>query len=485
MVVAPLTEEEIAVIIQKIQVFVFPRRVRVREFFYDFDKLRKGRCTHDNFVRALKLLGVDLSIAEVDALSDHFTEHGPNVLKPHVVNYVKFCQVIDECFDDPAAMNEVCGSPTGTRVMPDLGVEERFEFLMYKLASLCKARGVVLRFSYMDCDRSPSASPARTNPRMSGKVTRNQFLRNFPFKKEFTQEEVNVLADHYTTDGGDVHFQSLHTDVSEVGNNEPPPFPRSDFIPRPDDCEWTQNRLSPVEKLSAKIVEKRVRITESFQDFDALRKGYCTVGQVKAVFTILNLSKEIDRNEFDQLVGIYGREDGMFCYRTFCQDVDPTLNAVRELHKDPQAIVAPVDAETMHNARRSFRVLNPTELEQASALEDKLRARVRSRRMNLLPSFKDMDRKHWNHVSRDQFKRVMYTLGFELDEAQIDLLCGLYCDMGNKVDFNYMDFIRNIDVPSEDLQLALTQRNAPITGKEVHGPRQYFDERGRVIPTAA
>lgn len=483
MVAAAFTDEEIAVLIQKIQVYVFPRRIRVREFFLDFDKLRKGRVTHENFVRGLKLIGLDFSAVEVDALSDHFTEHGANILKPYVVNYVKFCQVIDECFDDPGAMNEICTSPTGVQTQPEMRAEERFEMLMHRLSSLCKSRGVVLRFSYMDCDRSPSPSPARTNHRMSGKVTRNQFVRNFPFKKEFTQEEVNVIGDHYEVDSGDIHFQLLHTDVSDVMSSDPPPFPRSDFIFRPDDCEWTQHRLSPCEKLRAKIVEKRVRISESFQDFDALRKGYCTVGQVKAVFTILNLSKEIDRNEFDLLINLYGRDDGMFNYRMFCQEVDPTLNGVRELHKDPLATIPTLDPETMNNARKSYRVMSPTEMEQANALEDKLRARVRSRRMNLLPTFKDMDRKHWNHVSRDQFKRVMYTLGFELDEAQIDLLTGLYCDMGNRIDFNYMDFIRNIDIPSEDLQMALTQRNAPITGREAHGPKQYFDDRGRVIPS--
>merc|ERR1719428_1625095 len=131
-----------------------------------------------------------------------------------------------------------------------------------------------------------------------------------------------MLADHYTTDSGDVHFQALHNDVTAVMDHQMQPYPRSDLILKPDDTEWSHMMLSPVDKIRAKVVEKRCRLFEHFQDFDPLRKGYCTCSQVKTVFTMMNLAKEIDKAAFEELCATYVREDGLFCYKDFCMDCD-------------------------------------------------------------------------------------------------------------------------------------------------------------------
>ncbi len=46
------------------------------------------------------------------------------------------------------------------------------------------------------------------------------------------------------------------------------------------------------------------------------------------------------------------------------------------------------------------------------------------------PSFDDFDRARTLHVSKAQFARVMATLGFELSQAEIDLVAKKYCDLG-------------------------------------------------------
>eukprot|EP00435_Cladocopium_sp_Y103_P009691 s1711_g2.t1 len=95
---AEYDEDAVADLISRIQVFCYPRRIRVKEFFNDFDPLRRwhGRCTIINFARALDTLGMQgLTDEEVDNLAEHFTEHGAHVAPPQVVNYVKFCEAID------------------------------------------------------------------------------------------------------------------------------------------------------------------------------------------------------------------------------------------------------------------------------------------------------------------------------------------------------------------------------------------------------
>jgi len=162
-------------IINKIQVFVFPRRLRMKEFFRDYDPLRSGRCTIQQFGRALSLAGIRLPEDMVEALSDHFTEEGPRVQRPQCVNYDKFCAVVDEVFSqgnpNPSQMTS---SPSSTMLMSfvprDIADEDVVLHLLHRIALLCKTRGVILKYCFTDFDRAPISSPSRVNPRRGGQV---------------------------------------------------------------------------------------------------------------------------------------------------------------------------------------------------------------------------------------------------------------------------------------------------------------------------
>merc|ERR1719387_1465949 len=43
-------------------------------------------------------MGLNIPPSEADLLAEHFTEDGPNVSPPQIVNYRAFCDCIDECF---------------------------------------------------------------------------------------------------------------------------------------------------------------------------------------------------------------------------------------------------------------------------------------------------------------------------------------------------------------------------------------------------
>mmetsp|Transcript_22150 Transcript_22150/g.52655 ORF Transcript_22150/g.52655 Transcript_22150/m.52655 type:complete len:491 (+) Transcript_22150:55-1527(+) len=477
-------DEIVADVISRIQVYAYPRRIRMKEFFNDFDPLRHGRCTVINFARALDTLGMSgLSEEEVDFLAEHFTEHGPRVAPPQVVNYVKFCESVDRVFVEgsPDEHHMSC-SPSSTQLMTfkpaNLEEEERFLHVLHRLASLCKARGVLFKQVFFDVDRSPVASPSRQSPFMGGKVTREQFIRRFPFKKEFPPEDVELLANNYMTNKGDVHFMAMHNDISEVSNHEPPDFPRSDLILKPDNAEWSQSRFTVVDKLRAKVVEGRIRIKEYFQDFDPLRKGFCAATQVKTVLTILNLSRIVSRSELESLIRRYARDDGMFCYGDFCADINKDF-ALPNLEKDPLAQTSMPDASSTMVARRNKVCLSHERLQQWEWLESKIRSKVTKHRVNLLPSFKDMDRSNCGHITKNQFFRVMQSMGFDLKEDDVALLGNMYCDLGDHDWFNYVDFLKSVDVPSEDVELAVAQLQAPYKGDEIS---HYYDARGRVIP---
>jgi Ca2+-binding EF-hand superfamily protein len=434
------------------------------------------------FGRGLDTAGVKYLDTEVEQLADHFTETGPKIQKPQVVSYAKFCKAVDEVFAEDLALGstqDINYSPTNSMfkmsmtsfIAKPMEDEDKMSHIMHRLATLCKSRGIVFKYLYLDFDRGPSPSPSRVNPRRGGKCTPSQFKRLFPFKKEFVEDDIDTLIRRYTTDGGDVHFQAIHNDISEVLSPEPPPFPTSDLVLKPDPTQWDHMTLNPVKKIQSKVVERRVRLGDYSSDFDPLRKGFCTAGQLKTVLTILNLEKEVNKMDFQHLVGAYTREDGMFCYALFVRDVDMAFS-VPGLEKDPLAMTPLPDATTTAAGRRNRMTLTPNKRQQIDKLEDMIRSRIATRRILMKPMFQDMDKAHKGLVSRGQFGRVMGMLGFELNQNQIALLAGYYCDRGNHNDFNYVDFIKACDPPNEQEEIAMSQLNAPYQDQ---APSKYFD----------
>jgi len=480
----------LAELIHRIQLHVMPRRIRCKEFFNDFDPLRCGRCTIPNLGRALDMIGVNVSEEEVDLLAEHYTDYGPRATKPQVVNYYRFCADVDEIFASEEAQDSMKSfmmtSSPGSTVMSTfrpncLEDETRFYHVLHRVATLCKARGVHIKPLYTDLDRAAIPMPSRVNPRRGGKVTRSQFIRNWPFKREMSQDDIELLCDRYATTGGDIHFMALHNEVSEVLGDPEQPFPTSPLHLRPDGTKWSHMELPVVQKIMAKVVEKRIRLKEHFQDFDPLRKGYCTPGQVKTVITIMGLSRDIDRADFETILSLYMKDDGLFDYRSFCDDVDKAFT-LPNLENYPYARTSMPDASTTAPARRNTMRLSEAKLAKVRKVEEKIRTFVRKRRAEMKPMFQDFDRAHRGYVTRSQFTRIMSMMQFDLDEKAIDLLAGIYCDFGNHNDFNYKTFLRSIDPPAGDVEVAMMQMTSPFVP---WSPKPYFNSRGRVIPRSA
>lgn len=480
-------QDVISRLMHSIQLHVMPRRVRCREFFTDFDPLRHGRCSELNFCRAIVTIGMNFTEEETRLLAEHFTDHGPKVTKPQVVNYMAFCAEVDKIFANEDSqenmklmmMSSSPGNTVASTFKPrDVEDEERYSHVLHRLAALCKARGVFIKDLYTDLDRTTAPSPSMLNSRRAGKVTKSQFIRVFPFKKEMSPADLELLCERYSSSkAGDVHFMALHNEVAEVLPSPEQPFPTSPLHLRPDNTRWARHETSVVQRLQAKVVEKRIRLKDHFQDFDPLRKGTCPTGRVKAVFTILNLGKEIDRNDFESLLAQYGQDDGLFNYQAFVNDVDDAFT-VPGLELEPLKLINMPSPETTSPGRRDPMRLNQVKLAKSERLEDKIRTFVRKRGCDMKPMFQDFDRTHRGYISRTQFSRIMASMGVDLDEKAIGYLCMKYCDLGNHNDLNWRRFLAAADPPARDVETAMLEMTSPFIAFR---PRQYFDARARVM----
>jgi hypothetical protein len=70
------------------------KRVRVEEFFLDFDKLRRGKVTKYQFEQVLSMLNFNLSQEEYKTLGERYKTADPEYL----IDYKAFCASINKAF---------------------------------------------------------------------------------------------------------------------------------------------------------------------------------------------------------------------------------------------------------------------------------------------------------------------------------------------------------------------------------------------------
>jgi len=453
---------DIAAIELKVQQVVFPRRLRIKEFFRDYDPRRSWRCTKSQFVRALDYAGIKITHGEASALADSYIDEASGD-----VHYGNFSESIDQCFGpkhlesqptievpEPGSTLPPLFKPND---MPNADINEMLEYVLARIALLCKTRGIIFKKCFVDFDQINT-----------GCVTEQQFRRCFPFF-EFRDEELTCMIEHYSERGrtalNGVNYRALHEDISDRNpSNSDPPYPRSDLVIRPDGSQWTDGDYTAEEKVQARVVERRLRLREPFTDHDPLRKGYATVGQARSILDSMQI--KVTQADWEALVAKYTRDDGMFHYAKFCDAVDEAFT-VKGLETSPLTRVSMPDASTTLPARENVQKLSEADIYEIERVEEDIRAKVMQRRIFLKPMFQDFDPTRSGHVTKNQFARALGTLGFELTEDEVTLLSMKYCDLGNKFDVNYYRFVDccdpNLDilhVQKEDRRMNLKPDNS-------------------------
>jgi len=287
-----------------------------------------------------------------------------------------------------------------------------------------------------------------------------------------------------------VDFMAMHHEVTSPEDIKlDAPIPTSHYTqPRYMlNDEWSSTKFSILERITAKVIELRVRLLDYFLDFDPLRRGYCTSKQFDTVFGILGLNMFTPR-EITELKGKYAKQDlnlTLFHYAGFCRDVMSATHYL-DIHLDPLAVHKYDSRKATMPCRRSRLKLTEAELEQIYEMEENIKAVVGKRRMVLINNFRDFDRSNQGHVTQSQFGRVLQTLNIAGDPTKIDetlsLFAKKYGDLGCRRYLNYREFVARVDPPSDILKEAEQQGKRPY---EKPTASQYFVEGGKPKITKA
>lgn len=438
---------------------------------------------------------------ELEAVADYFTEEGAHVQRPQVVAYQRFVAAVEEVFtlarleQHPTRPVPRAGSSLQHVFRPNsVGVvreDERVKDILQKIALLCKTRGVVFLSCFQDCDRSDAVS--LVTPRYSGKATPAQFRQHFPLVADFNDNDLRFLIKRYKTPVGDINYQALDRDIKDAEKLVPPPTgehspakrvpqsPASAVADRKTSGERcrreallqeTRSSVDIMEKLKAIVAERRLRLADCFVDFDKLRKGLCTMTQLRTVFTVLGI--ELHCSDYSGLLELYGNEEGLFRYREFCASVCE-LQSLNIQSWDMELPLAPSTArEERPGSRIRYKApLDNMQQDRVLELEEWIRNRAEVRSLDLKRCFQDFDRVCTGHVTRTQFARIMNMLQCEMGYADTQLMCQSYCDTDSGQEFNYIDLCRGMKqgAPMED----------GVGVRQASSRPKYFDRSGESI----
>lgn len=293
---------------KRIQAVILRDRIRIREFFHDFDHLRKGTVGEAGFRSAINGLNLILDEREVTALIAKY-----RVAASGLVDYRSFCANIDKVFFDAGE-----AAATAQKARSEGIFSEEEKALLFETISTVqetvKANRILLKPSFQDFDRTrclhvstaqfsrvlkqlallPSDENIlallhrfyldRNNARevnyvrFCADVDKPEFMFGADYKKPLPARVV-VTPTQNAARAQPAHFAPAQTAGLDILENR---FlqQRVDISHDPDDIE---------KRLQGLVLMRRVRIHEFFHDHDKLRKGVVTASQFRRVLSLLKL----------------------------------------------------------------------------------------------------------------------------------------------------------------------------------------------------
>lgn len=441
----------------KIRVLCKQQRIRLEEFMKTFDIHRVKKIKVEQFKRALDGSGLHLSTTEVNLLLAKYRIPDD----PSFVNYRRFCDLIDKVF----TVKGLEGNPelrssirSEAPVVKKFGVtsltESEAELLSSvkgKLFAAVMNKGIVLKDVFHDFDRSNA-----------GKVTKPQFVRDLLDIVFLTEDEMDVLLKAYGDDL-DVHYRALHFDIcpgaAGAGTKAAAPLsPDRRHFSAPAGFEYGTDS-DAVQELEAELSEfvfrDRIRTKNFFTDFDSLRTGKCSEAQFKRCAKLCFDS--LTESDLDLLVKKYvikGLDCNKVDYIRFCNYVEGRSNrdSSNGSNNNYEDVLSSIVASTMGTSavtkcsREVRGSLNDMESEIHQAIIQRLGSFCATRRVLLKPSFQDFDKGRREHITVEQFFRVMTIFKLTLaSDAEKKVLQKRYASAHGDRFINYVTFCYDLE----------------------------------------
>ncbi|KAK8899790.1 hypothetical protein M9Y10_002112 [Tritrichomonas musculus] len=217
-----LTAEELQwkAVLPKIQSFVLKRRIRIIEFFENFDYLRHGTVTQQKFRSVVGQLDLPIVEDEIQFIGKLFALES----KPDLFNYRLFCQQVDAVFGitdlhktptvDGACRASYLPDPSETLSRIDQKEQAQINRIIDRMANFVATRRMEVRQQFEDYDKRP----------------RRNYITKAQFKQcigrlglSSDENELELLCKRYKcTDLDEQNYHAFCNDIESLSHWDPP-----------------------------------------------------------------------------------------------------------------------------------------------------------------------------------------------------------------------------------------------------------------------
>jgi len=476
--------EDADTVIHALKKAVFRGRIRMTEFFSDFDPLRTGYMSAGKFRTALEACGaMPLNERQMQVLTLRYIDPTDD----QRVRYLDLLQEIEKVFTtadmqyDPHSA-AVDFTPNlikeGTMLPP--AHEEAVQIVLARLSHLVRTKGLLLRQpfdDYMKNVNSPKQIDevtyvqfrnglGRTGLEVSGDETELIALK-FPGK---AKGYIDYVAFVCAIDEGERIFSTREPRADLLASNQlhggfrvartvlgkDQPGRMATATDRPTlHPETSHKDMKPVglkaimQTLQNKALQHRLRVSEFLRDADKQRNGTITVPQFASALSMAfdRMHICLSEDELDLLVQEYKKTMPHGAvhvqWRPFAADIESVFT-MTGLEKTPN------ETPTTRVLQHQPHTLKPPEREEAvQALLQALRQRVLVRSVLVKPFFADYEQqvnsaKVIDHVTRNQMVQALSRFGVELSVDQCELMFDRYDTLGDG-GVNFVALVRDVD----------------------------------------
>lgn len=412
------------------------KRIRVSEFFKDYDPLRSGFISETQFCRCLdQHIGLKLSQQDREFLAGKY-----GARKPGMIDYRTFSAALENAFNpnildgQPNAQIQNFQSTSAPSVELSPEQLQLTDAVLQKCREYYKCHGISVKSCYCDFDKHHR-----------GFVTKSQFHRSFPGPSEVTPAEIAALAQRYLDPANGLHnYLLFHSDITAPdgrgsgegleGEPHPPAVTKAD----------TASLDEIFQRVRDAVYKNGIRTTEFFRDHDKLRSGVITENQFTCGLSLCcGRTAHLTREEIQAVVEHYRTPDGRVSYKLFCDLMENAYNRP-DFEKQPTATVyRPLRG---HLSQPLNQLGSEGAESRVQAVLERLKGEVRRRRLLLYPYFRDFDRGkgYTRGVTKPQFERLLHFLSLEVTPEELKLIVAKF-EAPNRGDVNYVAFIQTVD----------------------------------------
>ncbi|XP_055617008.1 uncharacterized protein LOC129762603 [Toxorhynchites rutilus septentrionalis] len=435
------------ILMDHIQKHVWKNRIRIREFFDQYDLLCCGWLSRTQFIRSMDAMGLSglykfpMTDCEIKLVCDHYKD--PR--NANRIQWVCFTDDVDRVFAEKDVAKGVCQPCDGEHVSDDVPVEKKVcahkerdlaAEVIQLIRTLVSSRRILIEPVFRDFD-----------PHCNGHITRGQVGEALAMVGiSITEEQKYALDKRFSDDFGFNYTRFLkEVDPSPCVPSAYETIQRKAAAHNRKVEATSHHHETDIVRILAKIkgqvIRKKVRIVDFMRGFDSLNHARITRDQFERGLATAKI--ELTSTEVRTVADMFRTPlQDTVDYRKFC-DTIAEIDYQCNLEKAP--LLVPLQHFTSEDGPHNH--LNFEERTIVSRTLQKL-ARYADVVSNLSSPLKDFDRNQLGIVNKNQLIRAlaMRDLHTAISSREFEVLCKCFgVNIGCRREINYRALLAALD----------------------------------------